>query len=86
VTPAVLTVAANSMVVQVGKPVPALTYSAKGLVNGDTLASATAGSPALSTNATTAQAGTYAIVAGPGNMAARNYQLSFVNGTLTVTK
>jgi hypothetical protein len=86
VAPAVLTVAANSLAVQAGSAMPPLTYSAKGLVNGDTLSSATAGVPSLSTNATMSQTGTYPIVAAKGTMAASNYQLAFANGTLTVTK
>ena len=43
-----------------------------------------AGSPALSTNASTTKAGTYPIDAGQGTLVASNYQLSFANGTLTV--
>jgi hypothetical protein len=70
----------------VGNKLPSLTYATTGLVNGESLAKATAGSPTLSTSASTAKAGTYPIDAGQGTLVASNYQLSFANGTLTVTK
>ena len=44
------------------------------------------GSPSLTTTATIdSPVGTYAIVAGPGSLAAANYSFSFGNGTLNVT-
>jgi hypothetical protein len=84
VTKALLKVAANNLSVTVGSTVPGLTYAASGLVNGDTLTSATSGAPALSTSATTSKAGSYPIKTGPGSLSASNYELTFANGTLTV--
>ena len=87
VNSAPLTVTANSLSVAVGGVIPALTYTVSGFVNGDTQAAATTGSPALSTKATaSSKAGTYSIAAGKGSMAARNYQMIFQNGTLTLTQ
>jgi hypothetical protein len=87
VFPAVLTVSANNLVMQVGGTLPPLTYSTSGWVNGDTQATASTGAPALTTSASTSsQAGSYSIVAGQGNMSAGNYQCVFVNGTLLVNQ
>jgi hypothetical protein len=87
VNKATLTVAANNLSMQAGGTVPALTYSISGWVNGDTQAIATTGAPALSTSATPISlAGSYTIVAGPGNLKAANYQFAMVNGTLVVTQ
>jgi hypothetical protein len=87
VVPAVLTVSANNLVMQVGGTLPPLTYSTSGWVNGDTQATASTGAPALTTSASTSsQAGSYSIVAGQGNMSAGNYQCVFVNGTLLVNQ
>jgi len=79
-------VAANSSMTA-GGALPGLTYSVKGLVNGDTPATATSGKANLSTSASsTSNAGTYPIVAKQGTLKASNYDLSFVNGTLTVNQ
>jgi len=85
ITPAALAVTANNLSVTVGSPVPSLTYSVSGLVNGDTVASAMTGSPSISTTANTSKAGKYPITIAEGNLSASNYLLTFVNGTLTVT-
>jgi sugar lactone lactonase YvrE len=84
VTKAPLAVTANNISVVQGSALPPLTYSAAGLVNGDTLANATTGAPALSTSANMSAAGTYPIVLAQGTMSSANYQLSFANGVLTV--
>jgi streptogramin lyase len=82
VTPAPLTVTANGASKVYGAPLPALTYSFSGLVNGDTAA---VFSGSLSTNATAASGvGNFAITqdtltAGP------DYAITFNAGTLTVT-
>lgn len=80
-----LTVIANNISAVQGSPLPALTYSATGFVNGDTLASATTGTPALSTSANMAATGSYPIAIKQGTISSANYQLSFANGVLTVT-
>jgi len=85
VTAAVLTVTANNLSKQQGAANPALTYTITGFVNGDTQASATTGQPSLTTTATTSSpAGTYPITITQGTLAAANYTLAFVNGTLTI--
>jgi len=87
VAKAALTVTANNLSMQAGSTVPALTYTVNGLVNGDTAASATSGTPSLATTAVpTSAAGSYPISIVQGNMAAGNYTLNFVKGTLTVTQ
>jgi RHS repeat-associated protein len=87
VTPAHLTVAADNQTKPLGAPLPPLTYTLTGFVNGETLAtSGVTGSPVLSTPATAASpAGTYPITVVPGTLAAGNYDfVGFLPGTLTV--
>ncbi len=84
VNKAPLIVKANALSARIASPLPQLTYTVSGLVNGDTLASATTGVPALTTTADTTKSGTYAIAITAGTLTASNYQLSFENGTLTV--
>ena len=87
VTKAALTVTADNLSMQAGGTVPALTYTVSGLVNGDTAALATSGTPSLTTTGvSTSPAGSYPINIAQGNMAAGNYTLNFVKGTLTVTQ
>lgn len=82
-----LTVVAANSSMTAGGALPGLTYTVKGLVNGDTQTTATSGKANLSTTASSAsKAGTYPIVAGQGTLKASNYELSFVNGTLTVSQ
>jgi hypothetical protein len=86
VTPAVLTVTADNQTGVCGAPLPALTASYAGFVNGDT-AAVLSGSPGLTTGATSASpAGTYTITAGPGTLGAANYVFTFVNGTLSLAQ
>ena len=84
VTQAALTITADNQSMPVGGPIPALTATPTGLMNGDTLASIGV-TPVLSTVATTASpSGSYPItVSGPGSTT--NYTITYVNGTLTVT-
>src|SRR5262249_34375925 len=86
VTAATLTITANDKSKVYGTANPALTVSYAGFVNGDTVASLT--TPAsVSTTATAASgAGTYPIEASGGVSSNTNYTLSYVAGTLTVTK
>ena len=88
VTPAKLTVVANSYSRQINQSNPAFSYTINGFVNGDTQLSALTGAPACcTTTATTSSpAGDYAIVIAPGNLAAKNgnYTFTLVNGVLIV--
>jgi sugar lactone lactonase YvrE len=87
VNKAPLSIVADNQSMKTRSKLPALTYTAKGLVNGDTLTTATTGAPLLSTTATSSSsAGTYAITVAAGTLAANNYQLSYSNGKLTVTQ
>jgi hypothetical protein len=77
-------IASNESMTQ-GGAVPALGFTMTGFVNGQNRGSATKGKPALSTTATSnSVAGTYPIIISAGTMAAPNYALRFVNGTMTV--
>ena len=69
-----------------GQGNPAFSYTVTGaLVNGDTYATAVAGVPVYSTTAMpVSPAGTYPISVADLN--SNNYVITFVNGTLTVTK
>ena len=88
VTPATLTVVANSYNRPINQPNPAFSYTINGFVNGDTVSSATTGAPACcTTSATTGSpAGDYPIVIAPGSLAAKNgnYTFTFVNGLLII--
>ena len=87
VNKASLTVTANSQTVTYGTALAPYSYTITGLVNGDTQATATTGAPSLSTTpANPVNAGTYTINTAAGTMASSNYSLSFVNGTVTITK
>jgi hypothetical protein len=84
VSPATLTVTANSLSINHGDLVPSLTFSLSGFVNGDT-ASVVSGTPVLSTSASSSSpAGRYPITTSVGSLAAANYTFTLVNGTLTV--
>lgn len=82
--PGVLTVTAKNESVPQGKPIPALTYSIAGFVNGDK-ASVVSGTPVLSTVPEGTAEGTYPITVAMGTLAATNYKFKFVDGTLTIT-
>jgi hypothetical protein len=82
--PGPLTITANNVTMPVGGPLPTLTASYSGFVNGDTPASLD-GSPSLTTTATASSpAGTYPIIAALGTIDDPNYVYTFVNGTLSV--
>ena len=79
---AALTVTANSQTKVYDAPLPALTASFSGFVNGDTPSSLTT-QPTLSTTATASSpVGSYVINA--GGAVDPNYNVSYVPGTLTV--
>ena len=84
VTPAVLTVTAANETKAYGAALPTLTVSYSGFANGDTAASLTT-PPTVSTTATpTSAVGTYPITA--SGAVSANYAISYVAGTLTITK
>jgi hypothetical protein len=82
-----LTVAAANATIVAGQPLPPLTATISGFVNGQTLAtSGVTGTPACTTTATSSSpAGTYPITCTLGTLAAANYGFSFTAGALTVT-
>lgn len=83
-----LTVAADDKTKVYGAPVPTLTFTMTGFVNGETLAtSGVTGDAALNTTATAASpVGTYPITVALGSLSADNYDfVAFNPGTLTVT-
>jgi hypothetical protein len=86
---ATLTVTAENKNREYGDPNPVLTASYSGFKNGETLTtSGISGSPDLTTTvtATSPVPGPYTITAELGTLTAGNYQFSFVNGQLTITK
>jgi hypothetical protein len=84
VAAAPLSVRANDSVKPFGAPLPALTASAAGFVNGDTFASLS-GVVAFGTSATAQSAvGTYPVT--PSGLASPNYVITFVSGMLTVVR
>lgn len=77
---------ANPATAVYNQPLPQLTFTIDGFVNGDS-ASVLSGAPSLSTTATVGSpVGPYPIIIGPGTLAAANYTFSFVNNTLTMGK
>jgi hypothetical protein len=85
VTPAALVISADNQVKPYGAPLPALTASLSGFVNGDTAASLST-QPKLSTTAKASShvvAGGYAISA--TGAADPDYTMSYASGNLTVT-
>jgi hypothetical protein len=84
VTPAPLTITADSLERAYGVANPALTATFTGFQNGDTIASLS-GSPSLSTAATSStDPGRYAISVGQGTLASADYTFTFQPGTLTI--
>ncbi len=84
ITPAALTITANNASMTYGGPVPSLSASYSGFVNGDNSASLTT-QPTVSTTATSASpAGTYPTTASGAVDA--NYTITYAAGTMTVGK
>jgi uncharacterized repeat protein (TIGR03803 family) len=81
VNPAPLTVSADNKSMIAGNPLPQLTASFTGFVNGDNSASLTT-QPTLSTTASLTVAGTYPITA--SGAVDPDYTISYQNGVLTV--
>jgi hypothetical protein len=80
--PAPLTIQADNHLIYFGQPLPTLTLSYLGLVNGDTAASL-ATPPMVSTTATAnSPVGEYSITA--SGAAGSNYSISYLDGTLTI--
>ena len=80
-----LTVTASNASVPYGQPIPVLTSTVTGFVNGDTT-SVLSGAPSETTTATKGSAvGTYPITITLGTLTAANYTFNFVNGTVTIT-
>lgn len=85
VTPATLTITADNQSKVYGAPVPTLTASYSGLVNGDTAASLTT-PPTLSTIATASSsvAGSPYVIT-PSGSVDTDYVMSYIGGQITVT-
>jgi hypothetical protein len=84
---ATASVIVNNVTMIYGSVVPALTYTVSGLVNGDTEARAISGKPLLTSDLSRAAiVGAYITRPTAGAMTAKNYNLKFVAGTLTVDK
>jgi len=79
-----LTVTANNQTMSLGGPLPALTLSYSGFVNGDGVSSLSPAPTATTTATAASPAGTYTIT--PAGGSATNYSFNYVNGTLTVGK
>jgi hypothetical protein len=77
-----LTVTADNQAMPLGGPLPTLTVSYTGFVNGDNASSLTPQPTATTTATATSPAGTYPIT--PHGGSSSNYTLSYLNGTLTV--
>jgi sugar lactone lactonase YvrE len=83
---AVLTVTAKSLSMTYGAPLPALTYSYSGFLNGDG-STTVQGALSLSTGATSASpVGSYPIVCTAGTLTSQEYTFNVVNGTLTINQ
>jgi hypothetical protein len=79
-----LTVTADNKTMPLGGPLPPLTVTYSGFVNGDNVSNLTTPPTATTTATATSPAGTYPIT--PGNGASPNYTFTYVNGALTVSK
>ncbi|MCC9065454.1 MBG domain-containing protein [Flavobacterium piscisymbiosum] len=84
ITKALLTITADDKTKVYGEVNPTLTASYSGFVNGDTATNLTT-APTISTTALdTSPVGTYTITA--SGAVSDNYDITYVNGTLTITK
>jgi type IV secretory pathway protease TraF len=82
-----LTLSANGVTMTQGSPVPPLTYTLTGFVNGDT-SSIVTGAPVLTTTATSSSPpGIYPITVSRGTLAAPNYvvEINYEGGYVTIT-
>jgi hypothetical protein len=86
ISPAILTVTANSTNRMYGAPNPAFTAKYSGFVNGED-ASVLSGNALLTTSAdTNSPVANYPIQTAQGTLSNANYSFSFVNGSLTITE
>ena len=88
VNKATLTVTADNKSRVYGDSNPSLSYTIAGYVNSENASSAgITGAPTISTTATAASnVADYTITSAANNLAASNYQFSYVDGTLTVNR
>jgi arylamine N-acetyltransferase len=84
ISPAPLAITADSKSITYGDPLPTLTASYSGFMNGDTPASLTQPVTLATTATATSPPGTYPILVTGG--ASPNYSLILNNGTLTISK
>src|SRR5262249_20223522 len=85
ITPATLTITADNKTKTYGSANPTLTLTYSGFVSGDSAASLTT-PPTVATTATAASAvGMHPITVSGGAGVSGNYEVTYVNGTLTVT-
>jgi autotransporter-associated beta strand protein len=83
---ATLTVTADNKSKTYGDANPSLTYTITGYKNSET-SSVLTGAPTISTAAGTgSNVGSYTITSAANNLAATNYQFSYVNGSLTINR
>ena len=82
---AILQVAANSYTISVGASLPAFAATISGFVNGDTQATATTGSPTITSSAANSNApGVYPISVTIGTLSAANYNFAYSVGYLHI--
>ena len=86
VNQATLTVTASSLTVAFGSAVPTITPIYSGFQNGDTVAVVTTAPTCSTTYTTTSAAGSMQTTSCSGAAITSNYILSYVSGTVTVTK
>jgi hypothetical protein len=89
VNAAPLTFTADNLTMAAGSPVPTLTYTVSGFVNGDNAASVVSGTPTIGTSATSSSpVGTYPITIAQGSVTVSSHYTvsssSFVSGTMSV--
>ena len=83
---ATLTVTADNKSRVYGDVNPSLTYTVTGYVNNEN-SSVVTGAPTISTAAiTSSNVGSYTITSAANNLSATNYNFTYVNGLLTITK
>jgi autotransporter-associated beta strand protein len=86
VNKATLTVTADNQTKTYGDSNPTLSYTITGYVNNETSSTHT-GAPTISTTATqSSNVGTYTITSAANNLTSTNYQFSYVDGSLTITR
>ncbi|MDR3493228.1 MAG: MBG domain-containing protein, partial [Ancalomicrobiaceae bacterium] len=84
INPATLTITANDASALYGSPMPLLTASYSGFVNGETEASLTQAPTVVSSVSTTAGVGTYIGALTASGAIDKNYLITYVAGTLTI--